>query len=57
MPKQALSIAFFLCIGLNFHSYADTVKVLEWNITGSELNGNNPTNQSEATTSVRLEVE
>ncbi len=49
MPKQALSIAFFLCIGLNFHSYADTVKVLEWNITGSELNGNNPTNQSEAT--------
>ena len=48
MSKRALSIVLLLFAGLNFQSYADTVKILEWNITGTELNGNS-TNQNEAT--------
>ena len=48
MLRKALSIVLLLFGGLNSQSYADTVKILEWNITGNELDGN-PTNQNAAT--------
>ena len=48
MSKKALHIVLLLFAGLNFKSHADTVKILEWNITGSQLNGNS-TNQNETT--------
>ena len=48
MSKKTLHIALLLFAGLNFQSHADTVKILEWNVTGSQLNGNS-TNQNETT--------
>ena len=49
MSEKTLNILLLLVfVGLSFQSYADTVKILEWNITGTELNGN-PTNQNETT--------
>ena len=40
MLKITLNVVLLLSAGLNLQSYADTAKILEWNITGNELNGN-----------------
>lgn len=49
MIIKNLKLPLILFLGLHLQiSHADTVKILEWNISGNELNGN-VTNQSTAT--------